>query len=622
MKRISKVATVLTLFVGGALGAQAVPAYPGVLTMTQPDGSSIRVRLYGDERGHYYTTENGRMVLETADGFRYACLDAEGVFTPGELVTDGNARLAANPAEQATMIKKAQAGISAAPARHPYVNRTAETRQAPARQLENGMVYPGDRLPGLFPGSDFPTIGSPKVLVLMVQYSDVHFSTGSTDMIKAQITQRNYKERGFTGSALDYYADASKGQFTPQFDVVGPITLPNTQAYYGAHGSDGSSDVRPREMVIHGCQGALGEVNFADYDNNHDGFVDNVYVIYAGRGEASGGGANTIWPHSWVIPEDMSPVFDGVKLGSYACGNELTASGVDAIGTFCHEFGHVLGLPDLYSTSYKAENHPGIWALMASGSYVNDSKTPPTLSAWERSALGWLKPIILERGADYELPASLLNTNQAYVIPTNKANEYFTLENRQWNRDDWDHYIPSWGMLVWHIDYQPRIWNYNIVNDDADHQYANIVEAHGNEKRPGSSMFVCFPCMRYHSFTENTTPALKAWDGSLTDITLTSITEDEDTDDDELFGSGNVYFTAYSRAGFNSVAGIDVDSQVTFATDGMTLRVDGADVGQTVILYTADGRVAACGLAGTDIVVPARGLYIAVCGSTSAKLRF
>lgn len=128
--------------------------------------------------------------------------------------------------------------------------------------------------------------------------------------------------------------------------------------------------------------------------------------------------------------------------------------------------------------------------------------------------------------------------------------------------------------------------------------------------------------MQYHSFTENTTPALKAWDGSLTDITLTSITEDEDTDDDELFGSGNVYFTAYSRAGFNSVAGIDVDSQVTFATDGMTLRVDGADVGQTVILYTADGRVAARGLAGTDIVVPARGLYIAVCGSTSAKLRF
>lgn len=623
MNRIPYVLAVVALLAGCVLSAQAVPAYPGVMNMKQPDGTSVRVRLYGDERGHYYTTENGRMILETADGFRYAMLDAEGEFTPGELVTDGNMRMDANPTEQAQMLCKMQNIIASAPARHPYVDRLDRTKETPARQLENGMTYPSERLPGLFPGSDFPTIGSPKVLVLMVEFIDVRFSSlQAPEILRAQITQRNYKERGFTGSALDFYADASKNQFLPQFDVIGPITLPFQQAYYGGNTSSaGGSDAHPREMVIDACKAIIGKVNFSDYDNNHDGYIDNVYVIYAGRGEASGGGANTIWPHSWSIPESMSPVLDGVKLSSYACGNEMTSNGIDAIGTFCHEFGHVLGLPDLYSTGYNANNHPGIWALMASGSYTNDSRTPPTLSAWERSALGWLKPIILERGADYELPASLLKTNQAYVIPTNKANEYFTLENRQSNMDDWDNYLPSWGMLVWHIDYQDAIWNSNIVNDDSEHQYANIVEAHGHDEQPGYSMAVCFPMLRYTSLTENTTPSLKAWDGSLTDITLTSISEDEE-EDETAPNYGMIRFTATSRAGFNSVDGVATDGEITFTVEGRTLRVDGAKAGQCVTLYTPDGRIATSGLAGTDIGVSAPGIYIAVCGTSFSKVIF
>lgn len=621
MKRIHKVLAVVALLAYCTLSAHAVPAYPGVMSMKQPDGTTVRVRLYGDERGHYYTTENGRMILETGDGFRYAMLDAEGEFTPGDLVTEGNMRLAPNPAEQARMLRKAQENIANAEVRHPYVGRLHLAREIPSRQLDNGMAYPSERLPGLFPGSDFPTLGSPKVLVLMVQFLDVRFSSAEApNILRAQITQRNYKDRGFTGSALDYYSDASKGQFQPQFDVVGPITLPFQQAYYGGNTSSaGGSDARPREMVVDACKAIIGKVNFADYDNNHDGYIDNVYVIYAGRGEASGGGANTIWPHSWNIPESMSPVLDGVKLSSYACGNEMTSNGIDAIGTFCHEFGHVLGLPDLYSTGYHANNHPGIWALMASGSYTNDSRTPPTLSAWERSALGWLKPVILERGGDYELPSSLLTTNQAYVIPTNKANEYFTLENRQSNLNDWDNYLPSWGMLVWHIDYQPVIWNRNIVNDDSEHQYANIVEAHGHEDQPGYSISVCFPMLFHTSLTENTTPALKAWDGSLTDITLTSISESEEEDETSP-DYGLITFTTNSRAGFNSVAGIVADGDVTFTANGRTLRVEGAKVGQTVTVYGADGRMVATGVAGACIEVPSAGIYIAVCGANSAKI--
>ena len=625
MKRLLKAITLTALLLGGLNHSQAVPAYPGVLTMTQPDGTQIRVRLYGDERGHYYTTESGVMLLEGTDGaFRYAELDADGEFVGGELYTGDNNKRMSNTPQQAAMMQKMQQIIKKAAPMHPYVDKSANAINRPRMESDdNGMSYPSSRLPGLFPGSDFPTIGSPKVLVLLVQYTDVKFSSQEApNTLRAQITQRNYKERGFTGSVVDFYYDASKGQFTPQFDVIGPITLPNTQAYYGANTSSaGGSDARPREMVIHACNNIIGQVNFSDYDNNHDGFIDNVYVIYAGRGEASGGGTNTIWPHSWSIPVDMSPTYDGVKLSSYACGNELTSSGLDAIGTFCHEFGHVLGLPDLYSTGYNATNHPGIWALMASGSYQNNSKTPPTLSAWERSALGWLKPTILEKSGDYTLPATLLTTNTAFVIPTAKSNEYFTLENRQQDMGDWDNYLPSWGMLVWHIDYNPQVWNYNVVNDDASHQYANIVEAHGHDNQPGYSTAVCFPSLRYYSFDENTPAKLKAWDGSLTDITLTSISEDE-TYDETSPTFGYVFFTAHSRCGFNSVSGVEADNEVRFVTDGMTLRVEGAPATRLVTLYAPDGRMVLQAPAGAAVTVPARGLYIAVCGDATAKLLF
>lgn len=616
--RLARTIALLFLLSIGMAKVQAVPAYPGVLTMTQPDGTPIRVLLYGDERGHYYTSEYGEVLLETADGFRYAEIDAEGNIQEGPKVVPGK-RMCADMRVQGQLLRKMQEKISSTPAKHPYVNKDFEPTEN-VRTEGSGMHLPSVPLPGLFPGSDFPTKGSPKVLVLMVEFLDVRFSSADApETIRKQITQRHYKEREFTGSAYDYYCDASMEQFTPQFDVIGPIRVLGTQATYGAN-VNGETDANVRTMIIQACTLAGMQVDFSQYDNNHDGYVDNIYVIYAGRGEASGGGANTIWPHSWVIPDDMSPVINGVKLGSYACSNELMqyngGLAIDGIGTFCHEFGHVLGLPDLYSTNYQAENHPGSWALMASGSYSNNSRTPPTLSAWERSALGWLKPIMLESGGDYTLPASLLTTNQAYVIPTRNANEYFTLENRQQYRGDWDDRVPSWGMLVWHIDYNANIWNMNAVNNNPYHQYANIVEARGDDLNNGYQMEDCFPTFGHNAFTDKTVPALKAWDGSLTDITLPSITEDSEWgDDDEDEPSYTVFFTAISHSG---VSTIEAEGGVTFHSNGLQVEAQNAPVGTMMYLYSVDGRQVAYGL--DRLTAPAPGLYIVKCGKATAKM--
>ena len=217
--------------------------------------------------------------------------------------------------------------------------------------------------------------------------------------------------------------------------------------------------------------------------------------------------------------------FDGVQLDRYACSNEIQSGSNEmvGIGTFCHEFGHVLGLPDLYSASYSSTEHPGNWTLMASGSYNNNGKTP---SAYERYALGWITPkVINPADTVFVLPA--ISTNEAYMIKTNKENEYFLLENRQLKK--WDTYLPGHGMLVWHIDYNEYVWARNTVNDNSAHQYVDIEEADGiasdatrtGDPFPGTSGAI--------SITDDTKPGLLAWDGSRRNIGIYNIYETADS---------------------------------------------------------------------------------------------
>ena len=195
-----------------------------------------------------------------------------------------------------------------------------------------------------------------------------------------KMNEEGFSYNGATGSCRDYYVDQSDGLFQPTFDVVGPIKLKHNMAYYGSNGGVNSSDIRPHEMVVEAstyAHDSLG-VDFNLYDNNHDGTVDFVYVYYAGYAESYGAATYTIWPHASNLTQlGIYASFDGVMLDRYACSSELrytTGTEAEGIGTFCHEFGHVLGLPDMYDTMYSAETL-GSWDLMCSGSYNNDSRT-------------------------------------------------------------------------------------------------------------------------------------------------------------------------------------------------------------------------------------------------------
>lgn len=324
-------------------------------------------------------------------------------------------------------------------------------------------------------GKDFPTTGSPRSVVILLDFPDMKFSKTKKDF-ERMLNEEGYSENGGTGSCRDYFIASSNGVFKPEFDVYGPYTVSHEYSYYGSNiGTKG--DQRPDDAFIEASQLASeAGVDFSQYDLNNDGKVDNVFFYYAGHNEAEGGGASTIWPHQSTLLNNNVRV-NGKLLDNYACTSELKGSAgstMCAIGTFCHEFGHVLGLPDLYNTSNSTAYTVGSWSIMCSGNYNNNSHTPPTYSAYERMYLGWLQPIQLENPGSYQLRA-IATENEAYLIAKGKHNldgkspsptEFFLLENRQ--RTGWDSpagAIVGTGMIVWHIDFSSSAWANNTPNN-------------------------------------------------------------------------------------------------------------------------------------------------------------
>lgn len=467
------------LFFCSVLSAAAVTAWPTPIVMQQPDGTSITLRLYGDEAHHGFLSLDGHpMVRDAATGFWRMATAEE--------------RLTLTNAHQASRLK--------------------------VQRLQQKWTQ----------HRAMPVTGAPRSLVVLVEYTDVRFTIPSPQLtFQRMLTEEGFSDYGLQGSARDYFRDASNGHFTPQFDVLGPIQLAHDMAYYGGHDAQNVNDGHAWEMAYEACRMLDDEVDFNDYDTDGDGRIDNVFVIFAGRGEASGGGENAVWPHSFDLSVTSQPtyLFDGVRLDHYACTNELLGADIAGIGTFCHEFCHVLGLPDLYSTDYNTAFSPGPWSILDSGSYNDRGKCPPTFSAYERYALGWVEPRTFDGPANVVL-SPILESGDVYLLPTAKGTEYFLLENRQ--QHAWDTFLPHHGMLVWHIDYDETAWTQNTVNNLPTHQRVDIVEA-DNLRTTTSLEGDPFPgsCL-VRQFTDATTPALVSWSSKSIGTSLTNITESGD----------------------------------------------------------------------------------------------
>lgn len=467
-----------------AMMAYAVPAKRGWQTRTQADGTTIEVQQVGDEFYHYMINREGQQVREINGQFQVV----------GEAPT-----------------------ADVAKARH---------AKAKARRQRKAV------------GTE-PYL-APKGLLILANFSDSKYKATNTyavmdSLINAKNCQVNKYGTEKFPSAAQYFSQQSRGSYNPVFDVYGPVTLSQKVSYYGTDGSEEGDDQYAANAIVEACRlaDAAYDINWSDYDWNNDGEIDFVYVIYAGKGQADGGAATTIWPHNWDITSARQYgnctytaaqcKVGGKSINNYACSGELNGQdgSLNGISTFCHEFGHVLGLPDFYDTqygtNYEKELTPNEWDIMDGGSYNGDGHCPPNYSPWEKYFFGWLEnPIknLGSEGAKLSLIANGLDGYQAYQVnasgklqsaTTEGLNYYF--ENRR--QQGWDKYIPAEGLVIWKVNFSASAWSNNTPNNTSNNPKYTVVCSNGTKVGANNGAGNVFPYGSKNSWTGVTGKPLK-----------------------------------------------------------------------------------------------------------------
>lgn len=423
-----------------ALAIQAMPVKPGIWrNITLADGSVVRAELVGDEHLTYW---------RTADGACYRQAPAADVFSKVEL---------------SALQNEYDAVVAQKAAREKAILESARTSM-PVKKAE---------------GSKFQ--GKKKCLVILANFADTKFKPEHTlDLYKQIINGENYSDEtlGFKGSVRDYFKAQSGGQFEIDFDVVGPVDLPKGYAGYGkndASGRDQTALVYP--MVEDAVNLAKDMVtDWKQYDWDGDGLVEEVFVLYAGHGQATyPQDPDLVWPHKSAI--DPLTVADGVKVSVYACSCELGATeAIDGIGAFCHEFSHCMGLKDHYDINGRGYG-TGFWDIMCFGCYNGNSFLPAEYNSYEKMFCGWKEPIVLNAEPQkIEGMKALAAGGDTYIFYNDgNENEYYMLENRQ--KTGWDAALPGEGLIVLHVDYSKGVWEENQVNYNAARQRMTVIPA-------------------------------------------------------------------------------------------------------------------------------------------------
>lgn len=386
---------------------QGVPARPGFHKVVAPDGSEMELELVGDEHFHYFVTPGGERFIR----------DGEGMFIPvssSELEMRRGKALASRVAPE-------------------EITRT------------------------------FPTTGTVRGLVILAEFPECKFREENTrEYFDSKINSRGYEGSETFGSVADFFDEQSCGRFSPVFDVVGPVTLPHPASYY----VNGKLDLSDYFRDLCNLADAECDVDFSRYDIDDDGFVDFIFSIFAGYSQAQSLNADDIWPAMQYLENFVYELYDDKYLNVAACASELkgaSGSDRDGIGTICHEFSHILGLPDIYDTYGGTGYGMGHYDIMDIGTYNGGGTTPAGFTAMDRYTLGWLDPVVLEgTGSDFELEDLVGSNKAAFIVnPENNA-EFFTLENRQ--KTGFDSALPGHGLLVTQVHYDPKIWKKNAVN--------------------------------------------------------------------------------------------------------------------------------------------------------------
>lgn len=576
---MKKLYLMLSMLFAFGTAANAVPAKKLQKVITLANGTQVSVELRGDEYLSWWEGTDGTAYRTTATD--------ENVFEAFDL----------------------EAQKPAAAARRA---RTEQGRVARLARVKNSLKGADDKMRGL--GGDHITYkGVKKGLVVLVDFKNKKFADGhDLEYYKNVINGKDFtdEEEGYVGSVRDYFLAQSNGQFELDFDVVGPVTMSKNYGYYGNDGAY-QKDEKVYEMIKEACDGIKDQVNLKDYDWDGDGEADQVFFLYAGLGQASGGSAGTIWPHESELRYWPCGVlsYPTGKINTYACANELqpetqgSSRYISAgIGTICHEFSHCLGFADMYDTTGGGGYGMSVFDVMDQGSYNGNGFVPCNYTAFERIYAGWVEPIELIDPATVKDMKSVSDYGRPFIMYNYKnTNEYFLLENRQ--NTGWDKGLyGSNGLLIVHVNYVPSRWANNSVNSSAEKiQCCTVVNADGS-REISNTLSLQGDLYPYEEkgvtmndeFTDESEPAAKLYNKNSDNsyalgIPITKIKRSK----------GSVSFL---------VCGGDANNVIDNTFKGVVDGINGVTVVKKTVdnrIYSIDGRYL-----GTDASALGKGIYV------------
>ncbi|MDQ3071729.1 MAG: M6 family metalloprotease domain-containing protein [Bacteroidota bacterium] len=548
MKNNILVLLVLVTFIPGVFaqpGPSMCSASPEAIQITQPDGSTLTIVGKGNIHSSYTETVDGYTILKNqADIFEYAVATADGGLTPSGIPAQD---VYSRPADQQKLISTLPLHLRESEAFN--LAKDGMYKQMPGEEHHDEEIE--DNAP-------FPSTGKRKILLLLIEYPDLPASYSKTDF-ENMMNQENYKGKG---SFKDYYFQNSDGKFEVDITVMGWYMAKNNYKTY----SRDSGNEAARSLVGEAIDSAEADgVDFSEYDNDGDGYVDGVLIIHAGPGAEEGSLLQFIWSHRWTM-WDQERHYDGVAIDNYAINPETRGGDLKrqvGIGVFCHEFGHLLGLPDFYDTDKDDGESAGLgeWSVMAGGNWLDGENTPATFCAYTRVALGWTTPVVITEEGYYTMNPSV-DDPLIYMIPTQVEHEYYLLENRQ--KKGFDLKLKGTGLAIWHVNdsiMDEKSWR-NRVNSDAEHKAVDLEEADGlnhldkNTNRGDAGDL--FPGnFKRTVFDDDTNPAATNDNGNRSGIRLFDITELADSS--IRFGFGSL-----PQADFAFVTGVCSGTPIQF----------------------------------------------------------
>lgn len=523
----------------------AVPAKRGKMQHKQSDGTVVSIEVLGDEFSNRIVVDGLYTAIQHDNGDLYYATTKNGLLTSSGVMV--------RPTNQLSSQEKAVAQQSIGLEKmieNPLFSRQMHSPERAIERKLSSMQQSAPHEAALqIAGWGGEIKGQRNLLVILVEYADIKFTIENPQTeFNALLNQNGYSKDGATGCAADYFSDASSGQFTPTFDVVGPFCLSNNRKYYGGNNSYGD-DQAPAIQAKEACDLAdASGVDFSKYDADGDGDIDLVFIVYAGHNPAEGGPAEAIWPHQWDIypgqniVEKQYPNYDGKNFTVYACTSELkgrSGSNMSSIGTFCHEFSHAINLPDWYDTQNNVCFGMDYASIMHAGNYLNDSRTPPTYNILERWLVGWTLPKEINKAGLYEIEH--VSKNDGYILWANESKtECFLFESRTKAAGfKWDKYLNEGdrsfnfqggeGMLVYHVDWDGSYlgkWRTHTINTDPNHQCATIFRSNPSATTENSKGWF-FPGSRnVTTISYDGTPVFQNWNFEKLPYNFTDITID------------------------------------------------------------------------------------------------